>query len=283
MNSTLKTFGYPENLIYEYKYWVILLRKEQVTLGSVVLCNKSSAAKFSELNSEAFLELNLVIKDLEKFLKKKFNYNKINYLMLMMVDPHVHFHVIPRYNSNKTKHGVEFKDIGWPLTPNLKSYTKLDKNQFTQLLRDIKNGFTSGIKENKKQYHTAYTTGVYDLFHIGHLNLIKKTSEIAEKIIVGVSTDELVMKEKRKKPFIPFKERCEIIESLKFVDKVIPQNDKNKQIIVDKYNIDVITVGSDWKGKYPPVTCSIEYFDYTESTSSTIIQNLIKNRLLSEE
>jgi len=136
----------------------------------------------------------------------------------------------------------------------------------------------SKLIQNKK-YKIAYTTGVFDLFHIGHLNLIRKTKDLAEKVIVGVSTDKLVYQAKGKYPFIPFKERIEIVKSLKYVDMVIPQIDKNKQAVVDQYKIDVITVGSDWKGRYPKVTCEIVYFDYTSSTSSTKLQQLIKTEL----
>ena len=130
-----------------------------------------------------------------------------------------------------------------------------------------------------KKYNIAYTTGVFDLFHIGHLNMIRKTKDIAEKVIVGVSTDKLVYQAKGKYPFIPFKERVEIVKSLKYVYMVIPQNDKNKQKVVDQFKIDVITVGSDWKGRYPEVTCEVVYFDYTRSTSSSKLQQLINSEL----
>ena len=128
-----------------------------------------------------------------------------------------------------------------------------------------------------KKYSNIYTTGVFDVFHYGHLNIIKKSKEICDHLIVGVSTDELVYKEKNKKTIMPFEERMSIVKSIKYVDEVVPQIDKNKQLAVDKYKIDAITVGSDWRGKYPSVSCDIVYFDYTDHVSSTKIREIIKN------
>ena len=127
-----------------------------------------------------------------------------------------------------------------------------------------------------KKYKTIYTTGAFDPFHYGHLNILKKAKELAEFVIVGVSTDELIKSAKKRKVFMPLEHRMAIIEELKCVDKVIPQVDKNKQKIVELYNIDAIVVGSDWKGKYPSVSCEIIFIDYTEYVSSTIIRDGLK-------
>ena len=127
-----------------------------------------------------------------------------------------------------------------------------------------------------KKYRTVYTTGAFDPFHYGHLNIIKKAKEIGEFLIVGVSTDELIEKTKNRKVFMPLEHRMLILAELKSVDKVIPQFDKNKQKIVDQLNIDAIVVGSDWKGKYPPVTCDVIYFDYTDYITSTKMRNKLK-------
>lgn len=123
-----------------------------------------------------------------------------------------------------------------------------------------------------KKYKTVYTTGAFDPFHYGHLNILKKAKEIAKYLIVGVSTDQLIKKSKNRKVFMPLEHRMQIISELKCVDKVIPQIDKNKQKIVNQLNIDAIVVGSDWKGKYPPVSCDIIYFDYTNYISSSAIR-----------
>ncbi len=124
-----------------------------------------------------------------------------------------------------------------------------------------------------KKYKIAYTTGAFDPFHYGHLNILRKAKELADYVIVGVSTDKLIEKAKDREVFMSLKSRMEIISELRCIDKVISQVDKNKQKIVDKYNIDVIIVGSDWAGKYPHVSCDIIFIDYTESISSTIIRN----------
>ena len=127
-----------------------------------------------------------------------------------------------------------------------------------------------------KKYQIVYTTGAFDPFHYGHLNIIKRSKEIADLLIVGVSTDALVEKEKNRKVFMPLEHRMSIISELKSVDKVIPQIDKNKQKIVDQFHIDAIVVGSDWKGKYPKVSCDVIYLDYTDYITSTKIRNKLK-------
>ena len=110
-----------------------------------------------------------------------------------------------------------------------------------------------------KKYKIMYTTGCFDIFHYGHLNILSKSKDLCQKLIVGVSTDELILKEKGKLPVIPFLERVKIVESIKYVDMVVPQINKNKQEAIDKYNIDAISVGDDWKGRYPKTSCPVEY------------------------
>ena len=95
-NQTIIRFGHPETLIREYEHWVVLLREQQVTLGSLVLCAKSDATAFSDLPTDAFEEMGTVVRDIERVLGAVVGYEKINYLMLMMVDPNVHFHVFPQ-------------------------------------------------------------------------------------------------------------------------------------------------------------------------------------------
>ena len=99
MNATAEKFGYPETLIREYEHWLVLLREQQISLGSLVLVCKDPALRFSDVTSEAFVELHRVIVDIEQTLETQYRYDKINYLMLMMVDPDVHYHVIPRYET----------------------------------------------------------------------------------------------------------------------------------------------------------------------------------------
>ena len=123
------------------------------------------------------------------------------------------------------------------------------------------------MNQRRAKYNIVYTTGAFDPFHYGHLNILKKAKKIAKTLIVGVSTDELIKKTKGYKALMPLNERMAILASLKYVDKVIPQVDKNKQKIVDKYNVDAIVVGSDWKGRYPKVSCKMIYFPYTKGVN----------------
>ena len=118
-NATLVKFGLPATLIADYKHWTVLLRPAQVTLGSLILGAKGEWLAFSGIPPLAFAELAHVTHCLETGLRNFRAYDKINYLMLMMVDPHVHFHVIPRYATAQRFEDVEFPDTGWPGQPNL--------------------------------------------------------------------------------------------------------------------------------------------------------------------
>jgi diadenosine tetraphosphate (Ap4A) HIT family hydrolase len=132
-NATMKTFGFPETLVRQYDHWVLLVRPAQVTLGSLVLVSTSEKTAFGALPAEAFGELAAIVPALETALKSLVNYEKINYLMLMMVDPHVHFHVFPRYEGERTVAGITIADAGWPGPPDLKSAVKLDDGQIAAL------------------------------------------------------------------------------------------------------------------------------------------------------
>jgi len=136
----------------------------------------------------------------------------------------------------------------------------------------------------KKKYRLGYTTGVFDLFHVGHLNLLEKAKEHCDFLIVGVSTDELVQSYKSKTPIIPFSERIRIVESIKFVDKVVPQTTREKVEAFHKYKFDVMFVGDDWKGTskweklegdFSNLGVDIVYFPYTKGTSSTMLTEVL--------
>lgn len=129
MNATMEKFGYPQNLVADYPHWVVLLRPAQVTLGSLVLAAKSDATAFGDLPPEAYTELGSVTHAIEAALAKTVQYERINYLMLMMVDPHVHFHVLPRYEATREKNGLVLPDNGWPKTPDLASAVELAPDQ----------------------------------------------------------------------------------------------------------------------------------------------------------
>lgn len=127
----------------------------------------------------------------------------------------------------------------------------------------------------------GYTTGVFDMFHIGHLNILRRAKEKCDYLIVGVSTDELCLSYKHKAPIVPYEERKAIVEAIKYVDEVVPQVDRDKFGAWEKYHFDVMFVGDDWKGsplfsaleeRFKEVGVSIVYFPYTTGTSSTVLR-----------
>ena len=118
-NETMVRFGYPDTLIRSYAHWAVLLRPDQVTLGSLILVCSEPATAFSEISEEAGGELQGAVRAIERSLSAVWPFRKINYLMLMMVDPHVHFHVIPRYDADQVYEGLTFRDTGWPKLPDL--------------------------------------------------------------------------------------------------------------------------------------------------------------------
>lgn len=136
-NATAKKFGYPETCIKEFDTWIVLLRPQQVTLGSLVLVCNEDATAFSDLTLTAFQELHPVIAQIENSLSRAFDYDKINYLMLMMVDPDVHFHVLPRYGHDRDFQGQTFRDHGWPGPPDLKQVTPTGDTLNQQLITHI--------------------------------------------------------------------------------------------------------------------------------------------------
>lgn len=130
----------------------------------------------------------------------------------------------------------------------------------------------------------GYTTGVYDLFHIGHLNVLKRAKLECDYLIVGVTTDELSESRKGKRPIIPFLERMEIVEHIKFVDEVVPQSHMDKFQAWNDLRFNKMFVGDDWKGsdkwndyerQFAAVGVEIVYFPYTTHTSSTILREVL--------
>ena len=136
-NGTMTSFGFPGTLVRQYEHWAVLVRPAQVTLGSLVLVSTSEATAFGALPAGAHAELGVVVPAIEAALRDFIGYEKINYLMLMMVDPHVHFHVLPRYSAAREWEGLVLADAGWPAAPDLKSATPLDPGQQTRLRDEI--------------------------------------------------------------------------------------------------------------------------------------------------
>lgn len=133
----------------------------------------------------------------------------------------------------------------------------------------------------------GYTTGTFDLFHIGHLNILRRSKELCDYLVVGVSTDECVESYKHKKPVIPFEQRMAIVESIKYVDKVIPQTNMNKFEAWQEIKYDIMFHGDDWKGtdmyneyerKLKEVGVEFVYLPHTDGISSTILKEKTENK-----
>ena len=134
----------------------------------------------------------------------------------------------------------------------------------------------------EKKYKVGYTTGVYDMFHIGHLNVLKRAKEQCEYLIVGVTTDQLCFKRKQKYPIICEQDRVAIVKELRCVDQVVLQDNMDKLAAVKKYHVDAVFVGSDWKGteawnqyekEFSAEGCVVIYLDHTDGISSTILRD----------
>lgn len=137
----MRKFGYPDSLVREFDHWAILVRPAQVTLGSLVLAATDDAEAYSRLPDGAFAEQAEAVRAIESALRDFCAYERINYLMLMMVDPHVHFHVIPRYSGDRQWQGIAFPDAGWPGPPQLKIAVELDGPQLSSMRDQLKRHF----------------------------------------------------------------------------------------------------------------------------------------------
>lgn len=131
----------------------------------------------------------------------------------------------------------------------------------------------------------GYTAGAFDLFHIGHLNLLMRAKSQCDYLIVGVTTDELIEKTKNKKAVIPYEERKLIVESMKYVDKVVPQDDLDKVLAWNKYKYDVLFSGDDWKNssrwkgyveELKKYDVEVVFFPYTKTISSTLLTQVLE-------
>ena len=136
-----------------------------------------------------------------------------------------------------------------------------------------------------KKYKVGYTAGVFDMFHIGHLNILRRAKDMCEHLIVAVSTDELTESYKGKRPVIPFQDRIEIVKAVKFVDEVVVQEDRDKIKAHQKYGFDALFVGDDWKGDEMFIRTEkylkerggeVVYFPRTEGVSSRMLSEKVK-------
>ncbi len=138
LNDTMRKFGAPQTIIHVFQHWSVLLRPAQATLGALVLAAHEPARAFSELSAASFAEMHTVINQIEFTLASAFQYDKINYLMLMMVDPDVHFHIMPRYAQPKLFADREFVDAGWPAMPQLGHVNETDEEINQRIIAHIK-------------------------------------------------------------------------------------------------------------------------------------------------
>ena len=133
---------------------------------------------------------------------------------------------------------------------------------------------------------TGYTTGVFDLFHIGHLNILKNAKSVCDRLIVGVTTDEFCLEYKNYKPLIPFEQRYQIVDSIKYVDLTVTQLNHNKIKAWEKHKFDIMIVGDDWKNtdkwnqyehQFMKYNVEIKYFKRTKDVSSSDLRKDVKN------
>lgn len=138
-----------------------------------------------------------------------------------------------------------------------------------------------------KPYKIGYTTGVFDMFHVGHLNILSRAKAMCDYLIVGVTTDALCYSRKNKYPIIPEEDRMAIVGAIRYVDKVVPQDNMDKKVAVQKYNADIVFVGSDWQGtqawiqyekEFAALGCKVEYLNHTDGISSTILREKLTQK-----
>jgi diadenosine tetraphosphate (Ap4A) HIT family hydrolase len=142
-NATAVSFGFPGALVAQTKSWLVLVRPKQPTFGSLVLICTEPAQAFSDISVEAFADLQVAVGGIERMLRKVVGYEKINYLMLMMIDRDVHFHVLPRYAGERVHDGVVFKDAGWPGQPDLAAAIDLGADGAARLAAQLRQDWSA--------------------------------------------------------------------------------------------------------------------------------------------
>lgn len=138
MNATFEKFGWPQSMIAETEHWAVLVRPDQPTLGSLVLACKQPVQAFGDVDAAGHADLGEAVAAIEAMLGSAMAYEKINYLMLMMVDPDVHFHVIPRYDGTRRHGALEIADAGWPGPPALGQAHSLDDAGLSAMVEHLR-------------------------------------------------------------------------------------------------------------------------------------------------
>lgn len=137
-NPTETKFGDPGTRIAQTQHWTVLLRPKQPTLGSLVVVCREPVKAFSDVSAAAFADLQGIVRRVELTLREVVSYERINHLMLMMIDPDVHFHVIPRYSGSRNFSGAEYRDAGWPGVPALDAAVSLEGQAREALLTQVR-------------------------------------------------------------------------------------------------------------------------------------------------
>jgi diadenosine tetraphosphate (Ap4A) HIT family hydrolase len=137
-NATMQKFGWPGTRIAELDHWAVMLRPQQCTLGALVLACKQPVTAFGAVDAAGHAELGMAVTAVEAMLQAAVGYEKINYLMLMMVDPDVHFHVLPRYSGTRSHGGLSVPDAGWPAQPRLDAFVAPDPAASAALIAHLR-------------------------------------------------------------------------------------------------------------------------------------------------
>lgn len=279
-NDFTHKFRTDELEILSFKYWKVSVRPKQVTIGSLIISLKRNCEHLGGILEDETKELALVFSGVEKLLRNAFSFDEINYLSLMMVDHQVHFHVIPRYEKACVLNGNDYTDEFYPAPADINAAIDIENIELQVL---------AFLKEVNSRKIIGYTTGVYDLFHVGHLNVLKSAKSFCDYLIVGVTSDDLSLSRKSKLPIISLTERMEIVRNIKFVDEVVIQETMDKFDAWSRLKFNRMFVGDDWKGtdkwnqlelEFGKLGVDIVYFSYTDSTSSTKIRHLIEEKLI---
>jgi diadenosine tetraphosphate (Ap4A) HIT family hydrolase len=143
-NPTMQKFGWPGTRIAELDHWAVMLRPQQCTLGALVLACKQPVTAFGQVDAAGHAELGVAVKAVEAMLQAAIGYDKINYLMLMMVDRDVHFHVIPRYQGTRSHGTLSVADAGWPAQPRLDVFAEPDAGQTASLVAHLRAHWRTG-------------------------------------------------------------------------------------------------------------------------------------------
>lgn len=248
-------------LVREFEHWTLMASGLHLE-GALILLDREGARGIPELSDESLREMLAIIRAAESALVRARGAEQVDCRWVISRNQGIQVHISTGNEGARTG-GAE------QLAPERPA-----QDAVAALASSLREEIPARCEPFKK-FGRVYTTGCFDLFHVGHLNIIRASRAITDELVVGVSTDELIESEKGARPSVSLEDRMAIVAAIRHVDQVIAQTDKNKQRIVEEYAIDAITVGSDWKGRYPSVTCELVFFPYTKHTSSSRLKREI--------